>query len=175
MTLTEGVFIGLGSNLGNRVENIRKATEEVRKQSVYLKSSSIYQSKAVGFSNQPKFLNSVCEVTTCLTIWDFLSHLMTVECKFGRIRSFQNSPRLIDLDILLWGSARLDQPGLSVPHPRMLDRGFVLAPLLELRPSLTHPDSGNALGAAFEALQDFEKPSKKVVSGSILASLKGGD
>jgi len=175
MTVTEGVFVGLGSNLENRVENISRATDKIRIKSVRLKSSSVYQSNAVGFSNQPRFLNSVCEVTTRLSLWDFLSLLMSVERNLGRSRSFHNSPRLIDLDILLWGSAKFHQPGLVIPHPRMMERGFVLAPLLELRPSLTHPCSGDSLRSIFEALNDFEKPSRENVFRPSLASLAAGD
>ena len=100
---------------------------------------------------------------------------MSVERNLGRSRSFHNSPRLIDLDILLWGSAKFHQPGLVIPHPRMMERGFVLAPLLELRPSLTHPCSGDSLRSIFEALNDFEKPSRENVFRPSLASLAAGD
>lgn len=168
MTISSKVFVGLGSNLGDKAENIRLAINEIGKNSLLLKVSGIYESFPLGFSTQPHFLNSVCELTTDLDPWEFLRLLMFIEESFGRTRTFVNAPREIDLDILLWGSMRINQPGLVIPHPRMESRGFVLGPLVELDPTIVHPDSRRPLIEFYNSFGKFDRPVKINVKASYL-------
>jgi 2-amino-4-hydroxy-6-hydroxymethyldihydropteridine diphosphokinase len=104
--------------------------------------SSIYESDPVGYADQPQFWNLVVQITTELTPEALLEQLIQIEQRMGRARSFRNAPRVIDLDILLYGDVVHDEPGLKVPHPRMTERAFVLKPLVELDASLKHPVTG---------------------------------
>jgi 2-amino-4-hydroxy-6-hydroxymethyldihydropteridine diphosphokinase len=104
--------------------------------------SSIYETDPVGYADQPHFWNIVVQIATSLQPVELLEHLLSIEQRMGRARSFRNAPRVIDLDILLYGDAVLDIPGLKLPHPRMTERAFVLKPLVELDSSLRHPVSG---------------------------------
>ena len=168
MAVNTKVFVGLVSNLGDKAENIRLAINEIKKNSLFFKASGIYESFPLGFSTQPNFLNSVCELTTDLDPWGFLRRLMFIEESFGRTRTFVNAPREIDLDILLWGSMRINQPGLVIPHPRMESRGFVLGPLIELDPGIIHPDSCRRLIDVYNSLGEFDKPVKLNIKASYL-------
>jgi|TARA_B100002003_G_C14142967_1_gene549540 2-amino-4-hydroxy-6-hydroxymethyldihydropteridine diphosphokinase len=168
VAVSSKVFVGFGSNLGDKSENIRLAINEIKKNSLLLKASGIYESFPLGFSTQPNFLNSVCELTTDLDPWGFLRRLMFIEESFGRTRTFVNAPREIDLDILLWGSMRINQPGLVIPHPRMESRGFVLGPLLELDPAIIHPHSCRPLIEVYNSLGKFDKPVRINVKTSCL-------
>jgi 2-amino-4-hydroxy-6-hydroxymethyldihydropteridine diphosphokinase len=105
-------------------------------------TSSVYETDPVGYAEQPRFWNMVALVATKLSPEELLQHLLEIERRMGRARSFRNAPRIIDLDILLFDDVVLDVPGLSLPHPRMTERGFVLRPLVELAPDLTDPVSG---------------------------------
>ena len=104
--------------------------------------SSIYQTDPVGYADQPHFWNVVVQIGTSLQPAELLERLLNVEQRMGRTRSFRNAPRVIDLDILLYGDVVLDVTGLKLPHPRMTERAFVLKPLVELDPTLRHPVTG---------------------------------
>jgi 2-amino-4-hydroxy-6-hydroxymethyldihydropteridine diphosphokinase len=104
--------------------------------------SGVYESDAVGFEDQPPFLNLVARLETELGPEALLERLRVVEAERGRERSFRNAPRTLDIDILLYDDVVLDVPGLTIPHPRMTGRSFVLAPLLELDPDLEEPGTG---------------------------------
>jgi 2-amino-4-hydroxy-6-hydroxymethyldihydropteridine diphosphokinase len=103
--------------------------------------SSVYETDPVGYADQPYFWNLVVKITTRHAPPALLEHLIGIETRMGRERSFRNAPRLIDLDILLYGDVVLDVPGLQLPHPRMTERAFVMKPLVELDPLLVHPVS----------------------------------
>jgi len=103
--------------------------------------SSIYETEPVGYADQPDFWNVVAQIGTSLPPSALLEELIGIEQRMGRERSFRNAPRVIDLDILLYGDVVLDVAGLSLPHPRMTERAFVLKPLVELNASLRHPVS----------------------------------
>ena len=128
--------IALGSNLGNRLGNLIKAlTFLARDPRVTLqKISSLYRTAPVGAEAQPDFLNAVVQIRTSMTPRELLSCLQSIEKRLGRVRKGRNAPRTVDLDILEHGKAKMRQPDLTVPHPRMLRRKFVLAPLAEIRP-----------------------------------------
>ena len=133
------IYVGLGSNLGDRVSNISLATRMLRNCSTKLDSSKLYESAPKGFSNQPAFLNSVCKLSTESSPWLFLHQIKGIEENFQRSRPFPNAPRTIDIDILVWGKLVINTKILTVPHPRIQERLFVLEPLLEISPALRHP------------------------------------
>jgi 2-amino-4-hydroxy-6-hydroxymethyldihydropteridine diphosphokinase len=135
-------FIGLGSNLGDReayLEAARRAlagSENV----VLTGASSLYETEPVGYTEQGWFLNQVAEVATSLDPWELLRVLQGIEQALGRQRLIRWGPRAVDLDLLLYGDAVLNSPELTVPHPRIYERSFVLAPLGEIAPDHVHPD-----------------------------------
>ncbi len=132
-------FVGLGSNLGDRETTIRRAAELIGATRV----SSIIETEPWGYENQPAFLNAVAEIDTPLTAQQLIVHLLDVERRLGRERVGPKwGPRTIDLDLLLFGEAVIDEPGLQVPHPRLAERRFVLEPLAELAPSQEVPGFG---------------------------------
>ena len=128
-------YLGIGSNLGNRRKNIKLALREISrlKETRILKSSKIIESLPLGSPlNQPKFLNAAVKITTYLAPLNLLKGLKNIEKKLGRTRTARFGPRVIDLDILFYGDKTIDNKKLSVPHPRMFEREFVIGPLLEL-------------------------------------------
>jgi 2-amino-4-hydroxy-6-hydroxymethyldihydropteridine diphosphokinase len=132
-------YVGLGSNLGDREATIRRGAELVGARRL----STIIETEPWGYANQPRFLNAVAEIDTPLTARRLLVHLLDVERRLGRERIGPKwGPRTIDLDLLLYGDAVIDEPGLQVPHPRLAERRFVLEPLAELAPELEIPTFG---------------------------------
>jgi 2-amino-4-hydroxy-6-hydroxymethyldihydropteridine diphosphokinase len=137
-------FVGLGSNLGDPAAQIRCAlsTLAAMPETRLLRQSSFYRNPPVGYLDQPEFVNAVAEIETRLKPRDLLDQLLALERTHGRTRDFPNAPRTLDLDILLYGRLVVNEPGLTIPHPRMLDRAFVLVPLAEIAPNITVPGSG---------------------------------
>jgi 2-amino-4-hydroxy-6-hydroxymethyldihydropteridine diphosphokinase len=126
-------FVGIGSNLGNRLDNLRRAVHLLDDRGVrVLRSSRVYETEPVGGPPQPDYLNAVIEVETGGTARDLLRACLETERALGRVRGERWGPRVIDLDVLTFGAREIDEPDLQVPHPRMHERGFVLIPLLEL-------------------------------------------
>lgn len=134
-------YIGIGSNLGDRGENVETAICRMRleKELKVLRISSIYESDPLGVTDQPQFLNGVVEVETSLPPRDLLRRLLVLETHLGRKRSIQGGPRIMDLDLLLYDKVVMREGDLTLPHPEMHRRKFVLLPLLELVPEITHP------------------------------------
>jgi 2-amino-4-hydroxy-6-hydroxymethyldihydropteridine diphosphokinase len=134
-------YIGLGSNLGDRVENLRAALVRLAELGE-VRASSFRETDPVGVTDQPKFLNAAAELSTEMPVRDLLDALLAIERDLGRDRSREQrwGPRTLDLDLLLYGSDVIDEPGLTVPHPRLAERQFVLEPLHELAPGLVLPD-----------------------------------
>ena len=130
-------YLGLGSNLGDRRQRLSEAIEAIRALATDLQVSSLYETQPQGFSGQPPFLNAVCRVWTRLDPFELLDVLRRLQ--EGARPAFVNGPRDVDVDILLYGNAVIGLPHLVVPHPRMCDREFVLAPLAEIAPGLVHP------------------------------------
>ena len=134
-------YIGLGSNLGDRELNLREALERLEELGP-VRASSFRETDPVGVTDQPKFLNAAAELATELPPRELLERLLEIERELGRDRAAERrwGPRVIDLDLLLFGEEAIDEPGLTVPHPRLADRRFVLEPLCELNEDLTLPD-----------------------------------
>ena len=136
-------YVGLGANLGDRENAIRRAVELLAADPdvEVIAVSSLRETEPVGRVDQPRFLNGACAVETALPARELLGRLLGVERKLGRSREGPRfGPRTIDLDLLLYGDAEIDEPGLTVPHPRLVERQFALEPLLELDPGLALPD-----------------------------------
>jgi 2-amino-4-hydroxy-6-hydroxymethyldihydropteridine diphosphokinase len=136
---TVTVYFGLGSNLGSREDNLDKAMELISQRLRLGKVSLRYDTEPVGNVNQPRFLNMVCEVNTALPPAGLLALLQGFELKLGRLPGKPNSPRPIDLDILFYGNQVINTPELTIPHPRLAERAFVLVPLADIAPDLMHP------------------------------------
>jgi 2-amino-4-hydroxy-6-hydroxymethyldihydropteridine diphosphokinase len=138
-------YIGIGSNLEDRLGNIHKSLQLIKnKREISLvKVSSVYETEPVDFHQQPNFLNAVAEICTELTAYELLEELHDIENRLGRVRTVQKGPRTIDLDILLYDDMVINTQGLSIPHPRMWQRLFVLEPLSELKPDLRLPTGEN--------------------------------
>jgi 2-amino-4-hydroxy-6-hydroxymethyldihydropteridine diphosphokinase len=139
-------YIALGANLGNPVATINDAIDALvaLRGCVFVAMSSLYRTAPVGLRRQPDFINAVVCVKTHLSPRELLDELFALEARFGRERSIRNAPRTLDLDLLLHGEAVLHDPGLTLPHPRMHERAFVLAPLLEIAPEVDIPGRGRA-------------------------------
>jgi 2-amino-4-hydroxy-6-hydroxymethyldihydropteridine diphosphokinase len=134
------VYIALGTNVGEREANLLQALRLLPESGVHVRRvSSIYETEPVDYLDQEWFLNMVLEAQTELDALDLLNALRVIESRMGSKKAFAKGPRKIDLDILLYGNDSIDTPELEVPHPRMLERKFVLIPLAEIAPSHRHP------------------------------------
>lgn len=134
------VYLGLGSNIGNREENLRDALARLEAPDLRVRRvSSTYETEPYGYTEQRWFLNLVAEVETDLFPMQLLSRIGKIEHALGRVRTVRNGPRTIDIDILFYGRAVMPGAQLEIPHPRLAERRFVLAPLAELAPDLRHP------------------------------------
>lgn len=141
------VFVGIGSNLGDREFLIRKAVEGLRElpHTSVLRVSSLYDTDPVGEVVQPPFLNAVAWLESELDARALLWHLLLIERRMGRVRTQRWGPRSIDLDLIFHGDLVLDEPDLQVPHPEAHRRAFVLHPMLELDPDFVHPITGETV------------------------------
>lgn len=141
----QGIFLSLGSNLGDRRENLQRAKAHLPPRVRVKRSSSMYETEPWGYTDQPAFLNQVIEVETALKPEALLQYLKQIEQKMGREETFKFGPRSIDLDILFYGSRVIREEDLEIPHPRLEERAFVLVPLVELAPGLKHPVHGRSV------------------------------
>lgn len=133
------VYLAFGSNLGNRLANVKAMASSLTPQMALKKKSSVYETPPWGFTDQPSFLNQVVKVETYLQPAALLAHLKRLEAVLGRVANFQNGPRLADIDILFFDDLIIDTVSIAIPHPRLHKRAFVLVPLAELAPDLIHP------------------------------------
>ncbi len=138
-------YLGLGSNIGEREINLLKALSLINQESRLIKTSSIYETKPIGYEKQSSFLNMVCQVSTKLKPVDLLRSIKQIEKILGRKPSFRNAPRIIDIDILFYDNIIINTKKLAIPHPRLVERAFVLIPLAEITPKLVHPELGRSI------------------------------
>jgi len=133
------IYIALGTNLGNRLANLRAAIQSMPPEVKVLAESHVYETPPWGYEDQPAFLNMVVKAKTELLPEALLKYLKQLEVELGREQNFRWGPRLIDLDILFYDDLVLASPPLVIPHPRLHERAFVLVPLADVAPDLIHP------------------------------------
>ena len=138
-------------------------------------ASALYETVPKGFSQQPRFLNAACRLWTSLSPFELMHRLGEIEAAMGRRRLFPNAPRELDLDVLTYGRIVIDTPTLTIPHPRMAERAFVLAPLSEIAPHLLHPVSGETVTALLRRLRKEQDrhPGDGAVQRRVTPSLPG--
>jgi 2-amino-4-hydroxy-6-hydroxymethyldihydropteridine diphosphokinase len=149
------VYFSLGSNLGNRQENLDRALRQLSDRMRIGKVSSIYDTEAVGPISQPRFLNLACEAFTNLKPEGLLALVKALEQKMGRY-SRTGEPRVIDIDILLYGDLTVNTPALVIPHPELAKRSFVLVPMAEIAPDVIHPVLKKSMKELNEALKETQ-------------------
>ena len=137
--MKQAVYLSLGSNTGDRETNLRSAINKLGDLGDVTAVSSLFETEPVEFTDQPWFLNCVVAMATDLPPEALLAKLLAIEQQLGRQRTRPKGPRLIDIDILLFGDSVVRRPGLEIPHPAMQTRRFVLEPLAEIAPAVRHP------------------------------------
>ena len=154
--MAEKAFIGLGANLGDPGEQLRGALAalDAIPGTRLTRASSLWRTAPVGHTAQPDFVNAVAEVETTRAPRALLDALLAIERGAGRSRGERNAARTLDLDLLLYGDERIDEPDLVVPHPRLAERAFVLEPLAALAPALLHPGLGVSIATLAERVRD---------------------
>ena len=158
-------FVALGANLGDPAAQLRRAVAELARlpETRLTACSSLYCSKPVGYLDQPDYVNAVSALRTSLTPRALLAGLLEIEARHERKRAFKNAPRTLDLDLLLYDGLVMHEPGLTLPHPRMLDRAFVMIPLAEIAPDYVIPGHGPVeaclAGLDIDSLTRLSEPS----------------
>lgn len=149
-------YVGIGANLGEPAANCLEAMDRLARQNDMrlVKRSSLFRSQPVGVLDQPEFVNAAVELKTALSPRALLSVLQEIEIAMGRIRGKRHGPRVIDLDVLLYGQEMIREEGLTVPHPELHKRRFVLAPMYEIAPFVVHPTFGVSIRGLLDRLED---------------------
>ena len=153
--LNADAYLGLGANLGNPKETFDRALVLISEFAEITSVSRLYRSKPYGFSDQPPFVNATARISTNLPALELLDQLQSVERSLGKKVMRENGPRIIDLDLLLYDELELSKKELTLPHPGILERDFVLLPLIDLNPGLSHPQWGaKTLKSVLDGLQE---------------------
>jgi len=139
MNMNHTVYLSLGTNMGDRAANLKQAVTSLTPQMTVKKKSEVYETPPWGYTEQDEFLNQVVMATTYLEPEPLLKHLKRLEVALGREATFRYGPRLIDIDILFYDDLVLETPLLTIPHPHVYDRGFLLVPLMDIAPEFVHP------------------------------------
>ncbi len=145
-------YLSLGSNLGDRLENLIQALKRIKEEgNLIIRVSSVYETRPLGKTNQPDFLNLVAEVKTKLSPFLFLALLQRIENEMGRVRKEKWGPRIIDIDLIFYEDLEIESPELTLPHPLFKERAFVLIPLMEVLPKIPPGFQARAFKKGFEA------------------------
>ena len=160
--MMQRAFILSGTNLGDREANLDFARSSLTRGGTVMNISSCYETEPVGYLDQPWFLNQALELETPLSPSGLLLLCQEIESSCGRVRTFPNAPRTLDMDILLYGDIVVNEKDLVIPHPRMAERRFVLAPLAEIAPEFVHPVLKKSIRSLLEACQDSSKARRLV-------------
>jgi 2-amino-4-hydroxy-6-hydroxymethyldihydropteridine diphosphokinase len=153
--LNTEIYLGLGGNLGDPPATFQQALKLIGEFAQVTKVSKLYKSKPYGFADQPDFYNAAAQLASDLSPLDLLAQLQEVEKRLGKKVVRENGPRVIDLDLLVYEEEVIDLPELTLPHPGILDRDFVLKPLTDLNPIVTHPAwKGQSLQSAMDQLKE---------------------
>lgn len=163
-------YIALGSNIGDKAAHLQAAIRLIRAlpTTKAVRASSIYETSPVGYVDQDLFYNMVVELDTTLSAEHLLTELQQIEHQEGRKRLFKNGPRTLDLDILLYNSEMIQMDGLTVPHPRMQDRAFVLAPLAELVSSYIVPGLNQTVAELYQDLPEAERTDVRRIGSGLV-------
>ncbi|MDO8552569.1 MAG: 2-amino-4-hydroxy-6-hydroxymethyldihydropteridine diphosphokinase [bacterium] len=159
------IYLGLGSNLGDRAMNLRKALASLPPEILADSVSAVYETEPKYLESQPKFLNIACKARTQMSAREVLNRLKKIEVEQGRVETQRFGPRIIDIDLLFYGAERIDEPGLTVPHPGIAERAFVLVPLSDIAPDFVHPILGSTIKELKEKLgesRDVQKTQIKI-------------
>jgi 2-amino-4-hydroxy-6-hydroxymethyldihydropteridine diphosphokinase len=153
--LNTEIYLGLGGNLGDPPATFQQTLKLIDEFAQVTRVSKLYKSKPYGFADQPDFYNAAAQLSSNLSPLDLLAQLQEVEKQLGKKVVRENGPRVIDLDLLVYGEKVINQPELTLPHPGILGRDFVLKPLTDLNPMLTHPAwNGQSLQSAMDQLKE---------------------
>ena len=149
-------YIGIGSNLGDKIAHCEKAISEILNVDRHrlVARSSLFNTRPIGYTDQDWFLNGVIKIETDLEPIDLFRMLKAIEIRLGREETFRGGPRVIDLDLLLFDDQRIETEELQVPHPRFHERQFVLIPLAEIYPNLIHPILKKTVGELLEEIKE---------------------
>lgn len=170
-------YLGLGSNVGERCAHLAGAISDLHRVGRVTGASGVYETEPQEYLDQPSFLNLVVRLDTSLGPGVLLERLLEIERSRGRVRTVPNGPRTLDIDILLYGDRVVEQEGLTIPHPRMTERTFVLVPLLELAPAVVDPRTGRPYAeylARLGAGRPQEPGPRHVMTGEDLLDAENG-
>ncbi|MDP3965503.1 MAG: 2-amino-4-hydroxy-6-hydroxymethyldihydropteridine diphosphokinase [bacterium] len=158
------IYLGLGSNLGDRVLNVRTALSKLPPDIIVEAVSPVYETEPQYLKNQPEFLNIACKCKTTLSAREVLTFLKKVETDLGRTETERFGPRIIDIDLLFYGTERVNEPDLIVPHPRLSERAFALIPLADIAPDFVHPVLKSTIRKLKEKLNVSEEVRKTEIT-----------
>jgi 2-amino-4-hydroxy-6-hydroxymethyldihydropteridine diphosphokinase len=164
------VVLALGSNVGDRLVHLQHAVKGLSSHIRIRAVSPVYRSEPVGYADQPSFLNAILDGWSTLDAWDLLAAAHEVEAAEGRERTYPGAPRTLDIDLVLHGELVMQDPDLTIPHPRWKQRSFVLAPLADVAPELVDPTTGRTVLEIWEAHRSQLPPLARAASSDVLWS-----